>query len=90
MALSDEGRCTLWGTPDFPMVCRIHVCNQKIFTKKELSEIEDIEERDCPNCNAEWMKTRFKSGNMATWECEICGYELEWKGKVVKRGKTIN
>lgn len=88
MALSEDGKCTLWGTPDFPHVCRTHVCNQKIFTKKELSEIESVDDRECPNCNCEWTKMIDK-GSTVKWVCEICDYEIEWKSKVLKRGKNV-
>ena len=86
MALDDSGRCSLWGTPKFPHVCKTHVCNQRIFTPKELENIEQVDERECPNCGCEW--TLFKGkGNSWENECEICGHTIEWKGRMVKRGK---
>ena len=47
MALSNEGGCNLWGTPQFPIECRVYVCQTRSFTKKELSDIEHVFEREC-------------------------------------------
>lgn len=89
MALSEDGKCTIWGTKDFPHVCRVHVCNQKIFTPQELKEISQVDdEYECPNCEVSWTRGYDKDGTFIR-ECEICGHKTEWKGKVVSRGKRI-
>ena len=40
--LTNSGKCKLWGTPVLPIECRIFVCQNKKFTKKELKSISDI------------------------------------------------
>ena len=86
MALDDEGKCSIWGTPKFPHVCRTHVCNQRIFSKEELKAIDEVEDMECDNCSAEWTRGYFKD-NKFHRECEVCGHLQSWKKEVVKRGK---
>lgn len=88
MALGDDNKCTLWGTKDFPHVCRTHVCNQRIFTKEELKKIEEVDDRECPNCGCEWT-LNYKKGKNWYHECEACGHLIQWEAKVAKRGKCI-
>jgi hypothetical protein len=82
VAFSDEGKCNLWGTAEFPLACRTHVCNVKIFTKKELDDIERVDEdRECPKCETPWMLGKWGDRKKTEWvdTCENCGHTHMWK-----------
>ena len=78
IAFTSEGKCNLWNTPDLPQECRTYICQTRSYTKKELEIIDDIFERECPNCGCSWL--------IGSWQnkiyfdtCEICGYQVAWE-----------
>ena len=86
IALTADGGCNLWGTPDFPHACRVYVCQTRSYTKDELEKIDEVIDRECPNCKSPWMVGKFISKDYHD-SCEICGYLGKWKKEVVSRGK---
>jgi len=84
--LTEDLKCRYWGTPKLPVECRTFVCNNKLFSKKDLKLIDDVDEDyPCIHCGmqftiGEW-NTKTKSWDR--W-CEACGWRMEWHGKVVK------
>lgn len=87
IALTDDNECSLWGTPSLPVECRQYVCHVKNYTEEELDTIDDIVERECPNCGCKWQILTAQKGNDWVEECEVCGHRLKWKGIIEKRGK---
>lgn len=87
MALTDENKCSLWGTPSLPTECRTYVCQSKLFTKEQIKRINDVEERKCLNCGSEWtLMYETTKGNWIN-ECEVCDFKINWKGTSIKKGK---
>jgi len=86
IALTAEGACNLWGTSDLPMACRVYVCQSKSYTKLELEQIDEVFERECPNCGSEWLRGRFEGKNYIDI-CEMCGYEASWNKETISKGK---
>jgi len=91
--LTKDGKCKYWGTNRLPIECRTHVCNNKIFTKAELEVIAGIstEQAPCDNCGALYLlgksNGRNGAGRIWWWECEVCGFKLEWTKTARKFGK---
>ena len=84
-ALTKDGRCSVWGTADFPIECRTHVCTNRIFTSIELSTIDCVDERVCEQCGASYTLL-FEGANDNEYivECESCGYEYKWIKEQIK------
>lgn len=40
-----SGNCSIWDSKDLPMECRIFVCQNRTYTKKELSKIKALTEK---------------------------------------------
>jgi hypothetical protein len=85
MALTEDNKCSLWGTPNLPQECRVYVCQSKVYTDAQLKKISSVLERECPNCKSAWM---LGTDNKAGWKdtCEICGYEQQWSHSTKKKG----
>jgi len=86
MALTAEGACNLWGTPDLPMACRVYVCQSKSYSKEELIKIDEVFDRECPTCGCEWVRGTYQ-GKIYHDICEVCGYTGKWTKEVVSRGR---
>jgi len=86
IALTEEGKCNLWGTTDLPMACRVYVCQTKQYSKIELQHIDEVFERECPTCGCEWLRGKFQ-GKEYIDTCEICGYVGKWSRELINRGK---
>ena len=79
-ALTSRGRCSVWGTKDFPIACRVHVCTNRKFTKEELWKIEQVEDRACSNCGASYVLL-YHDKKLGHWieECENCRHNFGWE-----------
>lgn len=86
-AIGENNECTLWGTDQLPLECRIHVCNSKEFSKKELQTIENVYERECQNCESQWVIIYDTKDDKTIEECEACGHKFEWTMKPIKSKK---
>lgn len=80
-ALTSDGRCSVWGTEDFPIACRVHVCTNRSFTEEELKKIDQVNhERECDECDASYVLTYYDE-KIKAWvdECESCSNKIGWK-----------
>lgn len=82
-----NGQCTLWGTADLPVSCRIYVCQTKTYTAQELEIIDSVSEEECPNCGSEWLRKNFQL-ECCYDTCEVCGYLRKWVKEVVFKGNV--
>ena len=85
-ALDNNGNCSVWGTNDFPIECRTHVCTNRSFTERELSDIENVFDRECSNCNASYVLMLENDGRFTEY-CENCGHAFDWVKQVIQKGK---
>ena len=77
--LSDDNKCGLWGTKDFPEECRVYVCQNRQFTKRELHLIDNVVNIECENCGCEWGIGEYKDdGDIYVNSCEVCGWKNTW------------
>ena len=84
-ALTETGKCSLWGTKHLPQECRVYICQTRSFSKDELKVINNVFERTCPKCECVWMLGSQHEG-LYVDKCEVCGFERIWDETVVYEG----
>jgi hypothetical protein len=78
--LSNSGKCRVWGTKDFPVECRIYVCQTRSYSAKEINAIKKItDEEVCISCRTPWVIDHGRNN----YECENCG--SEWNRSMIKK-----
>lgn len=83
-ALTDNGMCSIWKSPEFPIECRTYVCQSREYSQEELDTIENvIEDMECLKCERPYVLItgdgKDSDGNpWYSYECEGCGYEWTW------------
>jgi len=80
--LRRNNTCKYWKTKKFPQECRQFVCQNRLFSKKELEIIENIDETKCWYCGCPW--TIYWGGRNFEFECEICEAKWSWKRKDIR------